>query len=409
MNNFDDDLRLALRERASGVSFPADLSGAAIRRARSIRRRRRIGGAVAAVALVAVGVPAGLQVSDSLSRGDQQIAPVEQDDRGAPDDGGDGDDRGGDIVSSTVNVDLAELEEGDPPLVPHVDGSELVVDGDRLDLGVPAQQLSYVVHAGGEAWYTVGDDMGNLSLQTTGADLSLPVSQGPWASPDGRYVAWLAGGEVTVLDTASGDEATLAVGDVAHLQVVTFVGDELFVVPGDNRRTLLRWRIGDDDATALDGFVRPTAVSPDGSLVADMVSIDDYGSCTQVKELDGTPVGPRTCDFRIQGFSADGTYAYGSSSYGDGYADTFKVVLNVADGEVLMRINGPADDPDGSRQVSFMQATFETEAALVMLLEQGRNAALVRCDPATGECTRVSELAGGVEPYAADAPFRLTA
>jgi len=162
--DFDEDLRGTLRQRAQGVPIVPDLSGAAIRQARGIRRRRRVAGMVAAAALVAVAVPAGLQVGDALSNGRTPIPPASQ----GPDvDDGDGNgDDAGDLRSSLATVRLSELPSGDAPAVPYLDGSQLIVDGEPFDLGVDPRSVSSVAYAAGVAYFTTTDDEGALTLHS---------------------------------------------------------------------------------------------------------------------------------------------------------------------------------------------------------------------------------------------------
>jgi hypothetical protein len=399
-DNFDEELTVTLRERAGAVPPRPDLAGAAIRQAHGIRRRRRIAGGVAAAALVAVAVPLGLQAGDSL-RG-APPPPATQ----LPDQKPDDRDDEVEITPSQVTVQLPDLPAGDAPTVPYVDGSQLFIDGDTIDLGIDPERLGQVAYAGGTAYFATNDE-GNLTLQSVpGEGEGTPVDGGPWSSPDQRYVAYLADGTLTVEDPAAGTTSTLDVGKADYLQSITFVGEELFLVAG-NRAALMRWTIGEPEASSVDAVERATAVSPDGGLVADQYKIDDLKAeaCTRVTSLDSGETLFDTCEFRVLGFSPDGRYAWGARAYADA-EDTFNVVLDTATGEVIMQVEGP-DPNQADAQLLFRGTEFESDTSLLIAMEQGENAALVRCDLVSGSCERATELADGVVPFEGGSPYRL--
>lgn len=400
-NDFDEELTVTLRERADAVPHRSDLAGPAIRQAHGIRRRRRIAGGVAAAALVAVGVPVGLQVGDALPRGGQPIPPATQ----GPDDS--------EITPSRVSVQLADLPAGPAPSIPYVDGSELLVDGQSIDLGADAADIGRVAYADGTAYYALRAEDGTLTLLEASPDDDgrgwsygggRSIDAGPWASPDGQYVALLADGALEVRNTTDGTVSSVPVGGANDLQSLTFAGDELFFLAGKGG-TLMRWTIGADAATAVDDVTRATAISPDGELVADQHEIDNLKAraCTQMKSLSTSEVLWETCEFRVLGFSPDGRYAWGARAYADAY-DTYAVVLDARTGRQLMRVDGP--DPQSNPMVLFTHNLFESDTTLLLSLEQGESAALVRCDLANGDCERATELAG-VVPYENGSPYRL--
>jgi hypothetical protein len=406
-NNFDEELTVTLRERAGAVPPRPDLAGAAIRQAHGIRRRRRIAGGVAAAALVALAVPVGLQAGDALNRGNAPLPPASQ----GPDNRTDEervDEGPTEITPSEVTVQLEDLPVGAAPMVPYLDGSQLIVDGEPIDLGVDANQLGQVAYAGGEVYYSVRSDEGELTLVVPpGGEepTEFPIDAGPWSSPDGRYAAYLAENTLTAIDTTSGAWSSVAVRRADILQSVTFVGGDIYFTAGDVDPVLNRWRIGTTDIVSVDDVTRATAVSPDGELVADMYQIDDYGSDTRMTSLSTGEVLWETTDFSVLGFSPDGRFVWGASDYGDGYADTMNVVLDAYSGEVVMRLDSPRDP---ERQLSFKQSVFESDTTLLVSLEQSGSAALVRCDLTTGGCELTNELVDGVVPLESETPYRLT-
>jgi hypothetical protein len=394
-NDIHEELKVALHKHAGALPPRPDMARAAIRQAHGIRRRRRIGGAVAAAALVAVAVPIGLEAGDSLSRRGQEVQPVDA--TPSPPD------RSAVVSAAQVSVDLEELTAGAAPAIPYVAQRQLITDDSTVDLGVSPDLLTRVAFAGGQPHLSVRDERGMLTLRSD--DKELPISDGPWSSPDHRYLAYLGDGSLTVVDTDDGSEATLPTGPTDYLSLVSFVGDEVYLVHA-NDDALLRWRVGARTAVAMNGVMRATAVSADGELIADMREIDDLSasSCTRVMSAADGDVLWETCKHRIEGFSPDGGYVWGSAAYGDGAGDTYAAVLDARTGDPIMRIDGP-DDAD--RQLSIVSGRFESDTTLLLSTEQAGEAALVRCDLTAGTCKRATDLADVRRPYEGRPPYRL--
>ena len=406
-DDFDKELKVSLHRHAGAVPLKPNLADAAIRQAHGIRRRRRIGAAVAAAAVVAIAVPVGLQAGDSLSRGDRQPTFVERDERtGEPEPT---DER--EVTRATLTVDLAELGAGDPPAVPYLDGSRLVVDGSPVDLGAAAPDIYAITYAGDTAFFSVIDEEGDLELRSVpDAAVNGPIVGGPWGSPDGRYVSVLErGGRLSVTDTTDGVEHSAALPSGGQLNSISFVGATAYLFTSDSTTgtpTLLRWTFEDGELTEVNGIERATAMSPAGDLVADMHEVDDLtaSSCTELKWRTSGQALWETCRHRIEGFSPDGRYVWGANEYADGAGSTYNVVLDAFTGEQILRINGPASM---DRPLSFVDSTFETATTLLVSAEQGGQAALVRCDLTTGRCERATELAEVEFPYEGNSPYQL--
>jgi hypothetical protein len=404
-DDFDKELTVSLHKHAGAVPPRPNLAGAAIRRAHGIRRRRRIGAAVAAAAVVAIAVPVGLQAGDSLTRGDRTPAPVEQDER--PDER-----QEREPTRVRLTVDLAELDAGDPPNVPYLDGTRLVVDGSAIDLGASAEEIYAITYAGDSAYFSERvNDNGDLELRSApDAGVDGPVVGGPWGSPDGQYVAVLEqGSRIRAIDTLKGVEHEADLPPGQQLGSISFVGTTAFLFTNDptaGTHTLLRWTFEDGELTEVDGVVRATALSPDGELVADMYKVDDLtvSTCTRVTSLTTGAVQWETCRHRIEGFSTDGRYVWGTQEYASGSGDTYNVVLDALTGEQVLRVDGP-DSMD--RPLLFYDSMFESATTLLIRAEQGGQAALVRCDLTTGECERATGLADVEFPYEGRTPYKL--
>ncbi|MGI8987761.1 MAG: hypothetical protein ACR2GM_13405 [Nocardioidaceae bacterium] len=396
-HDIDQDLRQALHRRAATTPHRPDLARAVIRHAHTIQRRRRVTGFVTALALVAVAVPLGIRAGDLTSRSSEQPQIADTPD---PEPSG-----------VTVQIgDLGELAEDQVPQVAYLEDSTLVVGEDRIQLGLEPAQVAGVAYAGGSAFFAVRGDTGGLDLrvESNAADWpdSLgPIQQGPWASADQRYVAWLRDGQIAGIDTETGDELAVSVGAVDLLRVVGFAGDTLYFAEDRSRDVLRRWTIGSESTGPVGGLEQGTAVSPDATLVADMVKVTDYGTCTEMRDMTTGDSLWETCDYRVLGFSPGGTYVWGADSYGDGFAESYNVILDARTGELAMRIDRPRR---ASETTFFMDSAFETEDTLLLLLLRGQQATIARCDVLAGECTRATPVADVPgDPLVDGLPFRL--
>ena len=85
-----------------------------------------------------------------------------------------------------------------------------------------------------------------------------------------------------------------------------------------------------------------------------------------------------------------------------GYASTSAAVLDAGTGAVVRVIRSS----DATTPAGVMDAAWESDDALLLQVEQGTQAALVRVDVLNGQ----ADLAAGprrVEPYAVETPFLL--
>jgi hypothetical protein len=406
-NDFDKELTVSLHKHAGAVPPRPNLADAAIRQAHGIRRRRRIGAAVAAAAVVAIAVPVGLQAGDSLTRGDREPVFVERNERS--DEPERTDDQ--EVTRASVTVDLAELDAGDPPSITYLDGARLYVDGSPVDLGVPSSDIDAITYAGDTAYFSVRTEEGRRQLRSVpDAGVDGPIAGGPWGSPDRHYVAVLEqGGRLTVTDTMKGVEHSADLPSGRQVDSISFVGATAYLFTNDpaaGTHALIRWTFEDDELTEVDGVERATAMSPGGELVADMHEVDDLtaSTCTRVTSLTTGEGQWETCRHQIRGFSSDGRYVWGANEYESGAGDTYNVVLDALTGEQVLRVDGP-DSMD--RPLAFYGSTFESATTLLVSAEQDGQAALVRCDLTTGECELATELAEVEFPYEGNSPYQL--
>jgi hypothetical protein len=230
-------------------------------------------------------------------------------------------------------------------------------------------------------------------------DKELPISDGPWSSPDHRYLAYLGDGSLTVVDTDDGSEATLPTGPTDYLSLVSFVGDEVYLVHA-NDDALLRWRIGAPTAVAMHGVMRATAVSADGELIADMREIDDLSasSCTRVMSAADGDVLWETCKHRIEGFSPDGAMS------GEAPPTETEPATPTRSSSTPARVTRSCASTvpdDADRQLSIVSGRFESDTTLLLSTEQaGEAASCAATSPPAPASVRPSLQASGVRTRA---------
>lgn len=397
-HDFDEDLRQALHRHAATTPRRPDLARAAIGRARTIQRRRRVTGVVAAAALIALAVPLGIQAGDLASRSSEQpeIADTPGPDDEAP------------AEQVEVELDLGDLPVGSAPAVPYLDGTTLVFDGEELDVGETPNSFNAALGSDGIVYYVSRVQGRPSELQrfspTEGALSSLgTVESGPWASADGRYVLWgqrAAGSrEVVALDTETGQEYALPV-DAGPGRVPLGVADgTAYLWSGEQVET---WRFGEESAS-IDPAVQDAFVfSPAGTLRSDDTPGEgETGRCSTVVDQSTGEQLWDTCEHTVGGFTSDDRYAWGYSSDRVSISRGYNVVLHAASGDEVLRIEpGRRGDIFGNR--------LETDDTLLVLYSQGGQVAVVRCTISTGACELATEPVDG-DAYSFPNPYVLEA
>lgn len=394
-DSFDDELRQSLHNRADELPRRPDLSRGAIAQARSIRRRRRVAGTVAAVALVAISVPVGLRVTDVMSGGEDPIAPAIP----AP--------------SGPVNVklDLTKLPEGGPPSVPYLDGTTVVDGDDEIDVSGPAMAIAPTT----DGVYVTSTNWQLTHYTTDGETEDLGrIQSTPVASADGEWAAWAtnANGSATlVLRDANGEESTVELdgAEAYSVDVHTIVdGTAYFTyyLRGNGRNVPLQtWSSGDEAPEPVDGDIDATAVSRDGNLAAPLELVHDFRNCATIVDLATGDETGKQCGpfFSIKGFSPDGRYAWADNA--EGYGPTQVTILDTETGEVIRRY----DSASQRNLITFADTTFEDDDSLLIRAEQDGigQTALVRCDVITGDCELAAPLADGTGQTGGALPYLL--
>jgi hypothetical protein len=392
---FDDELRRSLHTQADRIPRIPDLSRGAIRQARDIRRHRRIARGVAAAALIAVALPVGLKVGDAISKTSREPEPVTPD------------------GPKQVQLDLQTLSAGDEPAVPYLDGRTIVGDGFEIDVpgkapiaGIaPVDDGVYVATGdGGAGWpmtrYSTNGDVEGLGT----------VLNGPVASTDGRWVAYLTGetdefgnsegpATLVLMDDDTGEESSVTLPATADAYEVAIhaVADGTVYLSYDDRRSgravpMQTWSAGDPALVPVPGDFDTTAVSPDGNVVAELTKVTDFGACSAVVDRATESVLWRTCDYMVNGFTPDGDYVWAVPSNSEGYGPSAIAILDAATGD-LVRHYEPA--ARFQHPITFVDAVFEDDEHLLIQAEQDDGTALLRCEVLTEKCKTAEPLVQG--------------
>ena len=231
----------------------------------------------------------------------------------------------------------------------------------------------------------------------------------PVASTDGRWVAYLTSetdkignsvgpATLVLVDDESGEQSTVALPHADASQVhIHAVSDGTVYLGYDDRRTgravpLQTWTAGDPGPEPVPGDFDATAVSPDGSVVAELATVTDAGACSAV--VDRTTDSPlwRTCDYLVQGFTPDGDYVWAVPSTTEGYGPTAIAILDAETGALVRHYEptSPARHP-----ITFSDAVFEDDEHLLVRAEQDDSTTLMRCEVLTEECRAAEPLVDG--------------
>ena len=394
------DLGRALRERAdtmNGDEHPlslADVKG----RARGIRRRRVAVSGLAAAAVIAVAVPAGLVVADhTTSQSDLPPAATtpSPDSSASPDPtdsptDGPSEDASPDVRTVTLDNDVT-ARSGGPGVDYLIHGDVVSPDSGattiRLPNGDPAAQTRpYDVFArAGDTWLALWrDDQGRSFVDfvkrdgtvfdTRRATSSLAESQDGsialYGTPEGKVVSYSAADD----NLGMNDPAT-APPDVEPVGVIGSGTCKEGDPEGGGCAVFFNdW--GSDAAgyyatshgigSRLGHFRKITGVSPDG-WISGIVSATDTGSCSVVWGADWSPSW-KTCDYQLGKFSPDGKYVLGSAAYGDGIGASDVAILDAATGQVLVDYRN-----DAEAQAFVNNAVWDTDGTvLATVFARGR-------------------------------------
>jgi hypothetical protein len=356
-----DESRLArgLHRRADEVGgHPVSLEDVQ-RSARGIRRRRRVAGGIAAVAMVAVAVPATITAITAGGGRSDRPAPIASPSHPVPSTtstastASTGSATPLPSATSAPSAPSAEPSAAPltthgsgpsgPPAVDYLSGVTLHrVDGSTVHL--PGTYNELTPYHGGYLATELGDQgFEVVTLDNTGKEVDRrPGDFRIAVGANGTTVSWLTlDGARPVLHRAIASGSSDVVDDVpvrssAATGPIGFVDAEqvVYEVPGEAPEVRLA-DFADRSDRRLTGLIGVGGTSPSEPLVSGQLSSQDDGSCWAVRRVtDGHDLW-RTCDFSLGRFSPDGRLVVGYSAYRDGAGDSELAVLDAHTGRVL--------------------------------------------------------------------------
>jgi hypothetical protein len=382
--NDEDRLARDLHRRAHDVGGnPVSLEDVR-RSAQGIRRRRRLAGGLAAVAVVAIAVPATITGITAGGGRNEPPAPIASPSRSvsspastaaSPTDTA--------TPFGTSPLSTRGADRGGPPQADYLTGATLHrVDGSTVDLpGSYTEVTSYhggylATEQGDEGFDVVTLDNTNTEVDRQPGDFRIAVGG------NGTTVSWLTSqGDQAILHraivTGSSDAVdTIPVRTSNATGPVGFVGAEqvVYQVQGETPEVhLADFATGSDRRLA--GLIGVGGTSPSESLLSGQTSADEQGSCWAVRQVtDGHDLW-RTCDFSLGRFSPDGQLVLGYSAYRDGAGDSDVAMLDAHTGEVVAHWRSTRDSQAFAQKVAWE----DDDTLLASVFERG-SWSLVRLD-----------------------------
>ena len=361
-------------------------------KARSIRRRRTaVTTGIAAVAVLAVLLPAGLVLDDPGSpRPSPAPSPTE-------------------AVEPTPNPDgtfplTLDVPGGEVPATGYLtlDGKQLVTQAGRFD--VPGHFVQIAPYDGGWVGIRAGDyqptgaqvvmldaDFQEVSAVLAGSALAI--------SADGSRVAWVEargnGDDWTVVNApADGGEPILTPAQ-PHTQVEGFLAADAvatshFDNPVDSYSYGQATPKGELDAIPLAGYQYVGGVSEASGLVAGQTKFLGDRTCSEVRNTDTAQeqLVYETCDHQLADFSPDGRWLIGYATYFDLGSQTV-AILDATTGDPVVEFGGYPKQAAGAAVVH--DAAWVDDDTVMAVVEQGGEQAVLRLE-ANGAATRVSDV-----------------
>jgi len=361
-------------------------------KARTIRRRRAaVTTGIAAVAVLAVLLPAGLVLD---APGSQRPSPAP-----SPTE----------AVEPTPNPDgtfplTLDVPEGEVPATGYLtlDGQQFVTQSGRSDL--PGHVVQIAPYDGGWVGIRAGDypptgaqvvvldaDFEEVSAVLGGSALAI--------SGDGGRVAWVEargnGDDWTVVNAPTDGGEQIRTPTRPDTQVEGFLaGDAVatshFENPDDDYSYGQATPEGEFDAIPLAGYQYVGGVSEASGLVAGQTKFLGDSTCSEVRRTD--PAQPQlvfeTCDYRLSGqFSPDGRWLIGYATYSDLGSPTL-AILDATTGDPVVEYVSSRQQADAA---VVHAAAWEDDDTLLAVVEQGGEQAVLRLE-ADGAATRVSDV-----------------
>lgn len=401
MNPNDLDLRSALRREAEPVDLTGDLAGRAIALDRRRTQHRIIGGAVAATAAVALGVPflwsghgTGEQpVPASPTSQVPSVSSTRVPERTEPTPVAPEPTRAGPppTYDSSVKPELSVSPRLGPatgvPEVPYaVDG--VLHDGERT---VPLPYTTGYAEiwrlAGGGALVHPGfsvDERTSVIDADGKAVTSFTSADRPLANADGTRIAWMDSKTVVHVLDAQGAEVARRAGIGTPS---TMAGDTVYALGGPEGSTTTEWNTVTGELRTFPGRVYDVDEARDRALVMPAQDYDPSNTCYEVLDLkaEKPSVIWKACGtYAPLAFSPRGTYILGTYTM-DGAGPNTLALASAEDGRVLLSLT-----PDSTGAWSYRMNADETAVVFSYLDTRARKEALVRCT-LDGECAVVGE------------------
>jgi hypothetical protein len=409
--DFEAQVRLALGEHA-GDALHVDVADAALSRARGIRRRRTALSAAAVLVTIAVAVPVGAQLADSGTTDRTASEPTT--------------DVGPVVIPKTVEVQIAGLKTGDAPSVPYIDGDTFVSASGARQSVVPAKG-SFVTDAaaiGGGDLVFEQDNMAVITYAAVGGPTDLPQAKSvtPPAIDSGNGAAVFAlhdtdaNSRPSTTDTIvyagalSGGSGTVDTGMHVRQVMGAYRGQVVFNATDANKDEV----VGVVMMSGPPGVTTPwanlktvTAVSPNESLLAGVPSRDEAQPgerhCSLMLDANTSATLWTNCSWNPVEFSPDGSRVLALDAPNEGFGPNHVAVLDAQSGAVVAEYTTTG---------AFGRATFDgSDDSIVMVVVDGRRAALVRCPTDGTDCELASPPASVNlgDPDSFTRPYQLTA
>jgi hypothetical protein len=184
---------------------------------------------------------------------------------------------------------------------------------------------------------------------------------------------------------------SLELPDVQSIYVLAYAKDTIYYkasVKGAERSLkLYTWTPGATKPVAVKTVAGDVmAVSSDGRLASAANSTGD--GCSTVVEIATGKRRFKTCDYRVTGFTPDGSVAIGTPAYGDSYCSNIITALDSHTGGIERQWSG-----------CFYEAVAEDAQHLLMVAvvagggqDPNTKTTVVRCSLATAACERATEI-----------------
>jgi hypothetical protein len=303
--------------------------------------------------------------------------------------------------SGPVALEAAKLTQGrDPQLAYRFDRTVL---GAGKELKVPSTgSLMEVARLGTSVFATTsGGEL--LKVGSSGAVIRrTPHVMTLAGTADQSAVAYattppVVVGQQTYGATLSADNGasvkSLELPDVQSIYVLAYTKDTIYykasVKGAETTLKLYSWTPGAAKPVLVKTVAGDAmAVSEDGRLAAALPANNTGDGCSTVIEIATGKKRFKTCDYRITGFTPDGSVAIGTPAYGDSYCSNIITALDSRTGDVKRQWSG-----------CFYEAVAEDDQHLLMVAvvagggqDPNTKSTVVRCSLDTAACERATGI-----------------